>query len=529
MAAGPGEAIIGGIIGGLIGGAISGQQRPRAQAAAPRPAVSQAQREQNRAVQVALNYFDFPAGTPDGAIGPRSRAAISAYQAFMGFPATGALTEFERSVLLSAHQRALSGAPDALRLVSGPQGTRALLVAQRDAMLGRAPTLVAGFGGLPPVVADSVLEIARNSNVEAEQLLQRHGFIQLADMNNDGRTDYILDTSVTGSAFWCNATACTVRVFVSVPDGHQRHDFQAFNVTPSMFACTGGNCIKVGEPGRDTTMAIAPAPAPALPPTQGATLPVPPAIPAAPAPQAAAAPALPGFLNPGGGVQAPSLASHCARVNLVTNTNGGFVTVATMTDPAFALSEQFCLARTYAIAEGEDMAARLPGVTPEQVAAECAGIGPALRPLLAALPLKPRDEVLRDTSDFVVQAGAMPDVLAGTAKICLSVGYRTDAMDVALGSALLLATLGQRPYAELVGHHLREGFGTAARLDQAADWYDLAFGAVAAGVTPVFLPGQPERIELLRAALDRLAGRPAAVAPLLPTIRGLPGTGGASP
>ncbi len=527
--AGAGDAIVGGIIGGIIGGAIANQPRPPApQAAAPRPAVSSAVREQNRAVQSALNYFNFPVGTPDGAIGPRTRSAISAYQAFLGFPATGALTEFERTVLTAAHQRGLSGAPDALRLASGPQGTRALLVAQRDLMLGGSPAVAGAFGGLPPDVVDSVVEIARSSNVEADQLMQRHGFIQLADMNGDGRTDYILDTSVTGSAFWCNATACTVRVFVSTPEGHRRNDFQAFNVTPAMFACTGGTCIKVGEAGRDTTVALAPAPAPVAPPLQSATLPVAPALPVSPAPQpVASAPALPGFLAPGGGVQAPSLASHCARIALVTNSNGGYVTLAGMTDPAFALAEQFCLARTYAIAEGEDMVARLPGVTPDQIAAECGQIGPATRTLVAALALKPRDEVLRDTSDFVIRAGAVPDVLAATAKICLSVGYRTDAMDVALGSGLLLAALGQRPYAELVGHHLREGFGTAARTEHAVQWYDLALGAISGGVTPVFLPGQPDRTDLLRAAVDLIAGRAAAAPrPALPSLRGISAFGG---
>jgi len=524
--AGPGDAIVGGIIGGIIGGAIANQPRPRVQTA--RPAVSSATREQNRAVQTALNYFNFPAGTPDGALGPRSRAAISQYQAFLAFSATGTLTEFERTLLIAAHQRGLSGAPDALRLASGPQGTRALLVAQRDAMLGAPPTALAGaFGGLPADIVESVVEIARSSNVEADQLLQRHGFIQLADMNGDGRTDYILDTSVTGSAFWCNATACTVRVFVSTPEGHTRNDFQAFNVTPAMFACTGGTCIKVGEPGRDTTVALAPAPAPVPPQTHTATLPVPQALPVAPAPGAAAAPpsGLPGFMSPGGGVQAPSLASHCARINLVTNTNGGYVTLAGMTDPGFAMSEQFCLARTYAIAEGEDMAARLPGVTPAQIAAECAGLGPSTRALVAGLALASRDEVLRAATDFVIQAGAVPEVLLPTAKVCLSVGYRTDAMDVALGSALLLAALGQRPYAELVGHHLREGFGTAERAEHAVEWYDHALGALAGGVTPVFLPGQPDRPALLRAAVDRLAGRAAAL-PALPKIRGLPGFGG---
>lgn len=285
--AGPADAIVGGIIGGIIGGAIANQPQPRVvRRGSPRPAVSTAVREQNLAVQTALNYFGFPAGTPDGVIGPRSRTAISQFQGFLGYPATGTLTEFERTILVTAHQWGLSGSPDALRLAAGVQGTRALLVAQRDHMAGGRPTVVAGmFGGLPPEVAESVMEISRNTSVEPEQLMQRHGFVQLADINGDGRTDYILDTSVTGSAFWCSAQACTVRVFASTPDGHQRNDFQAFNVTPAMFACQQGHCLKVGTAGGDTTVAVAPAPQtpPALPP----------AVAAAAAPAGAAPPALP--------------------------------------------------------------------------------------------------------------------------------------------------------------------------------------------------------------------------------------------
>jgi hypothetical protein len=39
------------------------------------------------------------------------------------------------------------------------------------------------------------------------------------------------------------------------------------------------------------------------------------------------------------------------------STNGGFVTLATLSDPAFALKEQFCLARTYAIEDDKRLAA----------------------------------------------------------------------------------------------------------------------------------------------------------------------------
>lgn len=133
------------------------------------------------------------------------------------------------------------------------------------------------LGGLPPKIAASVAasvrEIAKSWDPTATQLIQRAGFVQFADMNADGRTDYILDTSVTGSAFWCNVQSCAVRVFLSTPNGYQRNDFQAFNVVPAMFSCQGASCVKTDAP--TTRIAIAPAQPRTLAPTTQASTPVP--------------------------------------------------------------------------------------------------------------------------------------------------------------------------------------------------------------------------------------------------------------
>ncbi len=224
----------------------------------------------------------------------------------------------------------------------------------------------------------------------------------------------------------------------------------------------------------------------------------------APAEPATTAAALPNFM--GQGPADASLASHCNKVSLLTSTNGGFVTAASMTDPVMALSEQFCLARTYAIAEGEDLAAKVQGFTPQQIAAQCDGFGPAMQPHLAALSVKPMPDVLQGVSGFVLQTGMTPAQLAGTARICLSVGYRTDNMGVALGSALLLTALGERAYGEMVGHHLAQGFGVAERPDLSLAWYDMGLEAAAQG-QQVVAPGQPERADLLRRAAYAVGGR----------------------
>ena len=508
------DGLVGGIIGGIIGGAIANQQRAQPQRAqpqrttqqrtAPRPTVNTVQREQNRAVQTALNHFGWNVGAADGAIGPRSREGISQYQAFLSFSGTGQLTEFERNILITAHQRAIVGGPQVAQAVSShPQGMRGLLLMVRDEMSGRSPVQSAGNYGLPAAVANAVDEIAASSDPSSAQLVQRAGFIQLADLNGDGRTDYIIDTSVTGSAFWCSAQACTVQVFVSTPEGYVRNDFQAFNVTPAMFACTRGTC-EMTDTSAPVMVAAPQTDAPQPSATTEVALSVPSAQPAARNPDAGSAeasPAIPSFF--GGGQAERSLASHCNRVSLLTSANGGFTTQATMTDPLMVVNEQFCLARTYAIADGEELITKVQGATPEQIVTQCQQFAPTLRPHVSALSLQPRDEVMRSVGGFILESGMSPEQLAATARICLAVGYKLDDMDLSLGSALLLVAMGERAYGELLAHHLGQGYGATQREDLAAAWYEYGLDPAKQAV---FAPMQPERDALLRAAVFGVSG-----------------------
>ncbi|OZA15195.1 MAG: peptidoglycan-binding protein, partial [Rhodobacterales bacterium 17-64-5] len=146
------DFIAGAIVGGIIGGAIVNENNKKKKATkSTKTGVSSETREQNKEVQTALNYFGYPAGTPDGAIGPKSRAAISQYQAFLGYPATGELTEHERTILVTAYYRAVAGGPTIAATVSGsPLGLKAVLVAQRDEMAGVSPTIVADSGNAVP-------------------------------------------------------------------------------------------------------------------------------------------------------------------------------------------------------------------------------------------------------------------------------------------------------------------------------------------------------------------------------------------
>lgn len=388
------------MIGGVIVNEANKNRQTRTRTVYRSPSVSSAVREERRETQMALNYFGFPAGTPDGVLGRNSQRAIASYQVHMGYPSTGQLTEYEKDFLLTSYRRALAGGPVTnQKIAANPMGPKGLLSTYRNELAG-----------------------------------------------------------------------------VATP--------QYQPVTPNV-------------------MVVAPQPEAATP------------QPAAPLVNEAAAPdsALPNFM--GGDAQA-SLASHCNTVSLLTNSNGGFTTLASMNDAGFALNEQFCLARTYAIAKGEELAGNVQGFTPQQIAAQCEGFGPAMKDQVAALSLKSQDEVLKDVGGFVLQSGMSPAQLSGTAKICLSVGYRTDNLDVAIGSALLLAVLGEGAYGELMGHHLTQGFGASKRPDLAMAWYEMGLDTLASGSPAVFAPGQPERSDLIRKAAFTLTGNTALDAGIAP-------------
>ncbi len=182
-----------------------------------------------------------------------------------------------------------------------------------------------------------------------------------------------------------------------------------------------------------------------------------------------------------GGTPAVSLANRCNAVMLQTSTNGGYATLASMSDPEQTLAEQFCLARTYAIARGEELMQSLQGITADQIAAQCTSFGDMLGPRTDAISLSSPAEAESEMREFALSTGIAPTDLAATARVCLAVGYGRDNMKMALGSALMLATLGEPAYGELLGHHLREGFGTTERPDLAMAWYATSLDALDGG------------------------------------------------
>lgn len=492
------DEFVGGLVGGLIGGAVGAgivnhqnNQRQRTTTTRTRTVYvnpqASAQRAENRQVQTSLNYFGFPAGVADGVLGSRSRSAISGYQVYMGFPATGRLNEYEKSLLLGAYGRSVAGGADVASIIAkSPDGVRGVLKAQRDGTV--TPTRTAGYAGLPLEVSQAVDEVANSSDPSAEQLLQRSGFIQLAELNGDGSTDYIIDTGLAGSSFWCNANACKTMVFASTPNGYRRNDLLMHSPTAASFDCVGGTCQVKSQP--QTQLA--------------STQPVQNTVPTfqTQEPETTTA-GLPVFNTQ---PKQKSLASFCSKVNLLTSSNGGFTTVSTMSDPSFTLSEQFCLARTYALASGEELMATVQGATPQQIEAQCDSFGGLLTAQIASLGSKPADAVINDVNGVVLSSGMTADQLRTTSQICMASGYKTDNMQTALAGAMLLTALGDRPVAELVGHHLQGGFGTVESDDMAINWYQTALGALDSGSAPVFAPDQADRINVLRQATLKLSG-----------------------
>lgn len=240
-------------------------------------------------------------------------------------------------------------------------------------------------------------------------------------------------------------------------------------------------------------------PASPVPAAQPAAIP-PIAAAAAPAPTAPDQLVIPGdFAIPTQPVR--SVNGHCNNVSVLTTTNGGFATAAAMPDPALAMNEQFCLARTFAISEGQKVASSA-GATQEQISTLCGQQKAWLLPQLSGLETSAPDTVVAAVRKAYSDAGKTADQMGVAGRICLSEAYRTDDASAANVSAVVLAASGQTPYAELIGHHLREGFGATATGAAGKAWMQYALASLAAGAAPVFLPGQSaERVAILDQAL----------------------------
>jgi len=403
-------ALLGGaLIGGIIVNEVhKNNQRKKAAASQPTrtySGTSSAQREENRQVQTALNYFGYNVGRVDGSLGRNSRAGISRYQSEMGFSPDGYLDNHERDFLVGSYQRALASANVApYNQIVATQGYNGLLRTYRNEQLGIA--------------------------------------------------------------------------------------------TPNMTSNV------------QNAAAQAPAPAPAPAPVQPQ-----------PATTRSDTGALPDFTF---GQVAKSVTEHCNEINVLTAANGGMTTAGRVTDAEFALNEQFCLARTHAMAEGSSIVSTIPNMTDAQVMQQCEGLAQAMAPYLVSLETARPDRVIGDTATFLQGSGRPMDQLMSAGKVCLGVGYRTDNAGMALASSVLLASGGQLGYGEMVSHQMREGFGTArATPQQSGAWMGLAIDSLAGGGTAV-LGQSADRVAVLKDAMQGGSSPSGAVSalPVFPTPSG---------
>ncbi len=213
-----------------------------------------------------------------------------------------------------------------------------------------------------------------------------------------------------------------------------------------------------------------------------------------------------------GSAGAPVLSSHCAAVALQGQANGGMMTLGNLSNPGFALSEQFCTARASAVNQGHDLTEAITGLTYEQISAQCEGFAGAIAQQTALIGTVTPQQAVASAQGFANSTGIPSAELAATARVCLGIGYSTDNMTMAMGSSLILAAAGEPAYGELLGHHLREGYGVAVDDYRAHEWFEVSLNAIERGAPAVFSPSDAGRLPLIRQAVAvTLGGQPQVV------------------
>lgn len=163
--------------------------------------------------QLALNYYGFDVGTPDGAFGPQTQSAIRLYQAANNMSQSGEFSRATMGLLLEKYRKDIAN-----------------VQAQTQS-------------GLPSVVTAELAEMGSFCETPLNVLENKLGVIQAVDLNNDGRMDYIIDGSAMECFSVCGAANCQVTVFASSGASYRRNEFLGYSVTPNTFSCsTDGKC-----------------------------------------------------------------------------------------------------------------------------------------------------------------------------------------------------------------------------------------------------------------------------------------------
>lgn len=162
------EDMFGALIGGMIGAAIANQGSAGSRSTGSSvQSRSSAEIAEARMLQEALNYFGFPAGTPDGVIGRGTRNAISQYQMFMGYSPTGNILPHERNFLITSYNRAAMEPPFTIQqAMRNPMGLRSLLQSYAQVPSSPSPLVPVQPAVAPVVVAPLAAQASSTVIVE---------------------------------------------------------------------------------------------------------------------------------------------------------------------------------------------------------------------------------------------------------------------------------------------------------------------------------------------------------------------------
>lgn len=250
-----------GIVGAVIGGVIVNEvhkNKAKKKEGAQGAQVAVSGKSERRSIQSALNYFGFPAGTPDGVMGPKSRNAAAQYQSHLGHPATGLLTRDETAHLLDSHQKALAEGDTTRSVLAQPVATSSganptpsnststpiLSTTASSGGPAQAGVSTEAMLAMLPAVSQQRLREMEGECASSDQALRAPGFVQMADLNSDGQLDVLVDTSAANCPFWCGAQNCAVTLFGSDgAGGYRANEMLGYSTTPTAFQCdAGGIC-----------------------------------------------------------------------------------------------------------------------------------------------------------------------------------------------------------------------------------------------------------------------------------------------
>ena len=198
-----------------------------------------------------------------------------------------------------------------------------------------------------------------------------------------------------------------------------------------------------------------------------------------------------------------SMQDHCDIVKLATQTNGGHIQASNMVNPDQALSEQFCDARTHLMGRVQTILG-VARATEDELLGSCSQVEAAMKPAMASIGAKGAGAVTAEAAGISGSLGLSdPAAAAEYGEVCLGLGYRSNNSEMALAGAMMLVGAGRAPFAEMVGHHVRKGFGTPENPAAAREWYEGALSALANNQPPAVLPSQTiQRTAIIRAAVD---------------------------